>query len=243
MRTVLTFLPLLVLSAGVKIPSNFHKCNRKSPDFKTCLLESARKGVRELVRPYPELTIPSLEPFELTEATIGGTEGPVNIQQKFKKCKFYGLPKLQLDEFEVNFEEKWGKLSGVFPEIQMLCDYEMKGQVLVVTVDGKGNSTIILKNVKARDVLSFDEMKKKGKTYLRFKTSALKIDPELVVFNFESHVDKAFTNSLNPVLNDNWKEIFDDVKGSYEEMFDQIALSVINSFFNKVTLEEAFDSA
>ena len=79
---------------------NFHKCNRKSPDFKTCLLESARKGVRELVRPYPELTIPSLEPFELTEATIGGTEGPVNIQQKFKKCKFYGLPKLQLDEFE-----------------------------------------------------------------------------------------------------------------------------------------------
>ena len=44
----------------------------------------------------------------------------------------------------VNFEEKWGKLSGVFPEIQMLCDYEMKGQVLVVTVDGKGNSTIIL---------------------------------------------------------------------------------------------------
>ena len=97
--------------------------------------------------------------------------------------------------------------------------------------------------MKARDVLSFDEVKKKGKTYLRFKTSALKIDPELVVFNFESHVDKAFTNSLNPVLNDNWKEIFDDVKGSYEQMFDQIALSVINSFFNKVTLEEAFDSA
>ena len=43
-----------------------------------------------------------------------------------------------------SFQEKWAKLSGVFPEIQMLCDYEMKGQVLVVPVDGKGNSTIIL---------------------------------------------------------------------------------------------------
>ena len=43
-----------------------------------------------------------------------------------------------------SFEEKLVKLSGVFPEIQMLCDYELKGQVLVVPVVGKGNSTIIL---------------------------------------------------------------------------------------------------
>ncbi|KAJ3650903.1 hypothetical protein Zmor_016978 [Zophobas morio] len=243
MRTLLTFVPLLVLSTAAKIPPNFHKCNRNSPDFQTCLLQSARKGILELVRPYPELTIPSLDPFELPEATIGGTEGPVNIQQKFKKCKFYGLPKLQVDDFEFSFQEKWAKLSGVFPEIQMLCDYEMKGQVLVVPVDGKGNSTIILKNVKVWDVLSYEETKKKGKTYPRFKTSSLKIDPELVVFDFESRVDKAFTDNLNLVLNDNWKAIFGDVKGSYEQMFDQIVLSVVNSFFTKVTLEEAFDSA
>ena len=35
-------------------------------------------------------------------------------------------------------------MSGMFPEIQMVCDYELKGQVLVVPVVGKGNSTIIL---------------------------------------------------------------------------------------------------
>ncbi|XP_063926559.1 uncharacterized protein LOC135140084 isoform X3 [Zophobas morio] len=241
MRTVLTFIPLLVLSSDVKIPPNFHKCTRKSPDFKTCLLESARKGVLELVRPYPELTIPSFDPFEVPEATIRGREGPVNVQQQYKKCKFYGFPKLQLDEFEFSFEEKLVKLSGVFPEIQMLCDYELKGQVLVVPVVGKGNSTIILKNVNATDVFSYEETKKMGKTYARFKSSSLTIDPDLVVFNFDSHIEEIFVGPFNTALNDNWKVVFDDVKGSYEQMFDQIILSVFNRFFNKVTLEEAFD--
>ncbi|KAJ3650914.1 hypothetical protein Zmor_016989 [Zophobas morio] len=242
MRIVLTFVPLLVLSSCVKIPPNFHKCNRKSPDFQTCMFESAKKGVLELVRPYPELTIPSFDPFELTEMTIGGTDGPVYFQQKFTKCKFYGLVDLDIDNFEFNFEKKVVRMSGMFPEIQMVCDYEVKVKILVLNIHGIGNSTVILKNLKITDVLPFEETKRMGRTFPNFKSSSVTIDPELVVFNFENHKNKALSDSVNPILNNNWKDIFDEVKGEYAQVIDRIVLNVVNSFFNKVTFEEAFDS-
>ena len=35
-------------------------------------------------------------------------------------------------------------MSGVFPEVQMVCDYEVKGKILVLHLDGIGNGTVIL---------------------------------------------------------------------------------------------------
>ncbi|KAJ3650910.1 hypothetical protein Zmor_016985 [Zophobas morio] len=243
MRTVLTFVPLLVLTSCVKIPPNFHKCNRKSPDFKSCVLESAKKGVRELVRPYPELTLPRMDPFEISEVTIGGSDGPVNFQQKFTKCKFYGLVDLDLDDFEFNFEKKVVKMSGVFPEVRMMCDYEVKGKILVLQIDGIGNGTVILKNLKIMDVLPFEETKRMGRTFPKFKSSSITIDPELVVFDFLNHDNRALSDNVNPIFNNNWKDIFDEVKGDYANVVDRVVLNVVNSFFSKVSFEEAFDSA
>ena len=36
------------------------------------------------------------------------------------------------------------RLAGVIPEVRKLCQYEVKGQVLLLKVNGRGDSTIIL---------------------------------------------------------------------------------------------------
>jgi hypothetical protein len=69
------------------------------------------------------------------------------------------------------------------------------------------------------------------------------MDPELVSYNFENlfNGDKQLGDNINRVLNDNWKEVFDDVKADYIKVVDRIIVQLFNNFFSKVSQEEAFD--
>jgi hypothetical protein len=69
------------------------------------------------------------------------------------------------------------------------------------------------------------------------------LNPELISFSFENLFDgnKELGDNTNQVLNDNWKEVFDDVKNGYSEVFSQILIKLYDNFFSKVSLEEAFD--
>jgi hypothetical protein len=48
-------------------------------------------------------------------------------------------------------------------------------------------------------------------------------------------------DNVNQVLNDNWREVFDDVIQDYIEVFNKILIAVFNNLFSKVSLEDAFD--
>ena len=100
---------------------------------------------------------------------------------------------------------------------------------------------IFSENLKITNLFKYQEIKKKNKTYINFLSGELTMDPELVTFNFRNRVDRRLSDNLNPVLNENWKEIFDDVKSSYAEVINQIVLNLLNKFFSKLSLEEALD--
>ncbi|XP_063926348.1 protein takeout-like [Zophobas morio] len=259
MKTFTALLTLTALASSVKLPQNFQKCARNRPDFKNCVFKAAQNGIPQLNKPYDELTLPNLEPLHLEEITIGGLDGPVTLQQKFKNCDLYGLSTLQVDQFVFDFDKNEIKISGMVPEIRILGQYEVKGRVLLLPVDGRGDATIILsefllpelcilgmsdgflEELKIEDVLSFEQKKKKNGTYLSFRSSRVGLEPGLVIFDFRSAVSKNLSDRFNPVLNENWKLVFEDVQRDYEELIDKIVLSLANSFFSKVSVEEAFD--
>ncbi|RZC37203.1 JHBP domain containing protein [Asbolus verrucosus] len=99
-------------------------------------------------------------------------------------------------------------------------------------------------NLKADCLLGYEEVKRRDKTHIRFVSSKLDIDPSLMSFEFENLFDgeRELGDNINKVLNDNWKEVFADVKNDYIELVNQILLGLMNKFFDKVSLEEAFDN-
>ncbi|XP_068900517.1 uncharacterized protein [Tenebrio molitor] len=244
MQSAFVLFLLVVSCAAVKLPPNFQKCNRKQPDLKECVFKAAQNGISQLTRAYDEVKIINVHPFELPALTIGAGKGPVAVDQKFKNCKLDGFHLMKLDDFEFDLEGKKVMIVGTFPEVTMKCEYELDGKILLVPIQGTGPSTIVLKNVKAKGVFPYEEFKKKDKTFVKFVSSSLTIDPELVSFNFENlfNGDKKLGDNVNQVLNDNWKEVFDDVIQDYIEVFNQILISVFNNLFSKVSLEDAFDS-
>ncbi|RZC41112.1 JHBP domain containing protein [Asbolus verrucosus] len=251
-RDVVLLLFVVVIGAdGIKLhchaasvpASNFQKCNRKDPDFKECVLKAAQDGFLQLSKPHREVNLHTLDPLEVLELKIKAGTQTVAVDQNFKNCKLYGIDRTQLSRFEFDFEGRKIQAAGLIPEIRKLCEYEFDGTVLLLPIKGEGPSTIVLTNINATLVLPYQTEKKKNKTYFKFNSTQLAIEPELVSYNFENLFDgdKALGDNINKVLNENWKEVFDDVKNGYETALGLIIEQLFNRFFSKVSVEEALD--
>ncbi|CAH1371389.1 unnamed protein product [Tenebrio molitor] len=175
--------------------------------------------------------------------TIDAGKGPVAVTQKFKNCRMSGFHAMKLHNFEFDFDKKTIHIVGTYPEIKKQCQYEFDGKILLLPIKGRGPSTIILKNLHIRHPFEYEEIKRKNKTYIKILSCNVTLTPELMSFNFENLFDgnKELGDNTNQVLNDNWKEVFDDVKNGYSEVFSQILIKLYDNFFSKVSLEEAFD--
>jgi hypothetical protein len=98
-------------------------------------------------------------------------------------------------------------------------------------------------NVTLSGLFDYEEETKEGKTFINFVSSKIDVDPELASFKFENLFDgdKQLEEHFNRVINDNWKGIFDEIKDDYVDVVNRILVQLLNNFFSKVSLEEAFD--
>ncbi|RZC33360.1 JHBP domain containing protein [Asbolus verrucosus] len=227
-------------SQSVKLPPNFQKCNRKDPDFQKCVLEAAQSGLSQLTKPFEEVSLPTLDPLDVVELRVGTASKVVNFDQK--NCKLYGIDKTEFSKFEFDFEKKSLYAEGVVPELQKNCDYELEGKILLLPLTGTVPSEVSIKNMTVTALSHYEETKKGNRTFLKFGNTKLTLDPGFMSFYFGNilHNDQ-FSEKINEDFNRNWEKVFGDFKEEYEENFGVIVENLINRFFSKVSLEEAFD--
>ncbi|KAJ3618238.1 hypothetical protein MTP99_006259 [Tenebrio molitor] len=242
MRSV-AILALVLCVQSTKLPPNFQKCNRNQPDLKECVLKAAQHAVNQLGKPYRSLNVPSLDPLTISEISIGAGQGKVSLEQNFKDCSLYGFNNMEVEQFEFDLEGRVLQVKGTFPKIIIKCQYQASGQILILPIKGQGKAELVLDNLKIVDLLKYEEERKGDKAYMKFVESDLDIDPSLITFKFERFFseDQSLADNVNKVMNDNWKEVFEDVKADYTEAVNRILLSLLNGFFSKVSIEEAFD--
>ncbi|KAJ3635306.1 hypothetical protein MTP99_008223 [Tenebrio molitor] len=243
MNRLLVLLASFAVISCVKLPPNFKKCNRNEPTWKECVLEAGRDGIPQLNRRYEELNLPNIEPFTLPELSISGGSGTSVVTQTYKKSKISGLTKIKVDKLEFDFANKMFEVAGVVPELEMMGPYKLDGKILLLPVQGEGDSVARLKNVKVELLMKYEEVKKKGKTHMKYVSGKAKIQPGSVFFRFENlfNGDKILGEQINTVINENWKVFYEDMEETFEEVVMQIVINMVNKFFAKVSIEEAFD--
>jgi hypothetical protein len=91
--------------------------------------------------------------------------------------------------------------------------------------------------------LDYEEDKRNGKTHLKFIDHHLALDVGHVYFHFDNLFDgqKELGDNINKILNDNWRDVFDDVKEGYVQVVNTIIQSLLTNFWQKVSLEDALD--
>lgn len=83
-----------------------------------------------------------------------------------------------------------------------------------------------------------------GKTYLKVDNAKLSFTLSRMILYLGNlyNGDKALGDNTNLFLNENWQEVFPEIKKSVFSAFGQIAENVLNNVFNKVPYDELFQS-
>lgn len=66
--------------------------------------------------------------------------------------------------------------------------------------------------------------------------------PDDITFKLENLFgDKDSENRINKLLSENWSILFDDIKEDYFQIANQLIFQLLQRFFKRVSIEEAFD--
>ncbi|CAH1383478.1 unnamed protein product [Tenebrio molitor] len=243
-----TFLALLAvahLCFGAKLPSTFKKCDKKQSDFDQCLSTAVKDALSQLNIGKKEVGLPNFEPLEVPSLVIGAGTGPVGFVQNYKNIKLSGFTKVDSLKAKMDFEKNILELDVDYPEIIMNFECEINGQLLVLPVQGEGPGRINLNKPKFVLTLYLEKYEKKNNKYYTVVKNKLLIDLQRMNFKLDNlfNGDKALGDNLNQVMNDNWKELYIDVKSSYEEAFGKIFASVFDNLLARVPIAQLFGEA
>lgn len=80
---------------------------------------------------------------------VQGGNSPVNIDLQFKNVKFYGLNNATVTRISgfKNTVDQEIELDLTTPKVALIGPYTINGRVLILPVQGKGDSNLTLENV------------------------------------------------------------------------------------------------
>ncbi|RZC41751.1 JHBP domain containing protein [Asbolus verrucosus] len=242
----LLLLLLLLLSNGKKSASSFKKCDQKQADFNQCLAAAVQDAITQLKEPIPELGLPGLEPLEIPNLNLPAGSGAVLFSQNYKNFKIFGLTKVNVSKFE--FENNTINMECIFPELRFEFDYNFVGKLLLVPIRGAGPGNASLADTKFIITFHMEEYEKDGKKFLKVVESEVKKLPRLMTVHLgnltgENDVLRFGLGNIidiNKLINDNWAQLFDEVKNAYQEFYARTFSVIFNNLLEKVPISELF---
>lgn len=82
----------------------------------------------------------------------------------------------------------------------------------------------------------------KGKPYFQVDKLTASVEPKQMFLHFENlyRGDKRLGESTNQFLNENWADIYRELRPSIEDTIAQVLKGIIGNFFAKTTYEKLF---
>nr|CAH7712250.1 unnamed protein product [Callosobruchus chinensis] len=233
---------VVALTEAAKLPADWGRCHRADPGFDVCLRENIEEAIHKLINGSPELGLASFDPLDIPELVIGEGKGTVHVTQHFKNLQLHGLTGSKVLSASVDFKEKKLYARSITPYLRLQGHYTMAGKILLLPIVGDGECNITLINTKINHTLTAEEKIKKGKVFWTFKDYTITLTPEKMTYKFDNLFDgdKALGDNINQVLNENWSDVFSDVREGYEKGIGAIFHNLANRVFSIVPLEEIY---
>ncbi|KAB0791250.1 hypothetical protein PPYR_03050 [Photinus pyralis] len=241
---VYIFLCLISVAHLAKLPPSFLICKNDPEELPKCLPQAVEKALDILQEPIPELGIPSVDPMEIESLTFEGGSGTIVLNQYLTNVKIHNLRKAKVTKAELSESGDDITLEiGAFMEnVTLVADYEINGHVLVVPIAGKGNARIELGNLTTTVTVTATRVDKDGEEFLKLTDVAVDLEPNSAELDFGELVpgNKQMSDEIGKTLNENWREVFAEFKGAYEQTVGYYLSAVANQLFDKVPMAELF---
>ncbi|CAG9819734.1 unnamed protein product [Phaedon cochleariae] len=240
------FKSLVLIAAvvrGYEFPEAFKRCRMNDKDFEICLAKTIENAFQLIGSSgIPSLSLPSIDPIQITSLEIGAGTSAVNLVQKYKDVKVYGFSKNKVEEAHMDFDKKILTFTTLYPELRQEGKYSVNGKILVIPVFGTGDSVIQLMDPRIVHTVVFKELTKNGKKHFHVEDYKLGISIKGAHYDFQNLFDgdKKLADNILKVINENWNVIFEDVRAGVETAYSAVCKAMANRLFDTVPVDDIF---
>ncbi|CAH2009117.1 unnamed protein product [Acanthoscelides obtectus] len=226
-----------------KFPGSIKRCHLKDSNLDDCLTEGIQKTYELLGKgPINAISLVGIEPILIDKVVIGAGTSAVHLDQHYENVKLHGFSKSKVSKVHMDWAKKTLEYETLSPLVTQKADYDLNGKIMVFPVYGKGESTIKLSDVTMEHAVKFKEETKGGKKYLIVDSYTLKININGAHYDFQNLFDgdKLLADNILTVINENWKEVFDDVRSGIEGAYSEVCKHIANGLFTHIPYNEIF---
>lgn len=222
-----------------KLPKTWKTCKKGSPEMNECLKEAIEEAIHELADGNPSLGVLPMDPFHFDAISIDQGHGPVSIKLDYNDLDVTGVKDLVIKNVKTDWKEM--HLDTEIPTKLVLDGkYKIDGKVLVLPIRGEGHCKIVFTKYTSFAQLKLREVEKNGKHFYEITSFEFDFDADGVHIQFDNlfNGDKALGDNMNVFLNENWKEILQELKPAISGAFGAAFKEVGNRVFSKIPIEQ-----
>nr|XP_016927156.1 protein takeout isoform X1 [Drosophila suzukii] len=227
-----------------ELPSGIERCGIED---EACLINGVNNVLRNHAKSgIKELGLIPLDPLRIKKFTIGrNPHSPVNIDLSFHDADLLGLHQAvakRASGFTSDLSRPIELIMEV-PEVVVRGPYSVDGRILILPIAGKGNAEIRLKKTKVHAFIKFKRVSKgEHQTFAEVVDIKVEVTPQHVSYHLENlfNGQKDLSENMHALINENWRDIFNELKPGIGEAFGLIAKSVVDRIFGKLSLEQLF---
>ncbi|XP_017773977.1 PREDICTED: protein takeout-like [Nicrophorus vespilloides] len=230
-----------VVFARAKLPSYITKCSISDPKLGDCIKQQMINTLPKVIHGDKNMRIPNLDPFHLTEIEIEATE---TLTLKLLDIDIKGLDKVKLGNFHVDGKKMTSKVELTFDEIDITATYDIKGQLLILPIQGHGPAKITMKNAKFTFEFDWDvKPNDKGVDYVVLGDSNLHYTTEKSHYHFDNlfNGDKALGDQMNAFIEENSEEVSKDIEPSVSETIKLVVMGIFQSVCSSMPFSDILD--
>ncbi|XP_013110452.1 protein takeout [Stomoxys calcitrans] len=231
----------VILSVALaEYPSNLPKCSQND---EPCHTKAGQTFVDNYSGGLKDIHLLPFDPFHIKSMGLKrDPTSPVNIELEFTDMDMFGMKTMKVLSAKILDFGSRSELEGLIPSLTLKGHYSIDGRVLVLPIVGEGDSEIKCKNTYFKYSYDMKPVEKNGKKYASLEHVKLEIKPELVQFHFENlfRGDKNLGDNMNKFLNENWNDIFQEIKPRFAKALSLEVKALLNTFYSKYPYEEYF---
>ncbi|KAF4524416.1 hypothetical protein B566_EDAN009332 [Ephemera danica] len=132
---------------------------------------------------------------------------------------------------------------GQTPVLQLIGEYETSGRVLILPITGKGPMNFTLENVDFKYTFDWKKDKvRQGRDYVTAKNFKLTFETSRCHIQMDNlfNGDKRLSDSMNAFLNENWREMVEDLGPTIGEALNQGFQQIILTILDQVPFDSFF---
>lgn len=233
--SALVFLALVSLVCGAtkKLPSYLQLCKRSDANYDSCTMKLIGSIRPQLAKGISQLQIPPLEPLVIPALQIDRDNEALQVSATLKNLKAYGASSFQINKFKSDLKNYVMELTVTLPILSVTTDFDVKGRLLVVPLNGKGVFASNITNTKADVKLSGKLVERRGNKYMEVVdvVSKINVGDSTMDFRGNSGRNDLISTSTTEFIQQNKQQVMDIIKPIVEETANAVIQQFANRFF------------